>query len=146
MKRGTSASASTEPRGSASPGGQTLMSNATAGIVEDLGLEGVRFHEVGEHLLKDMERPQRLFQLDVDGLLGLPAPSGARAVSRARDLLATDLLGWTTLLHVVGDEAAVEAASRYKRSSAPRRERHGGRAVEAVADHALAFFERPRMR
>ena len=126
-------------------GGQTLMSNATAGIVEDLGLEGVRFHEVGEHLLKDMERPQRLFQLDIDGLTTeFPPLQTPRQSPVLGTLLATDLLGWSTLLRVVGDDEAVEAASRYQAIVGGAAEAHGGRTVEAVADHVLAFFERPR--
>ena len=126
-------------------GGQTLMSNATAGIVEDLGLEGVRFHEVGEHLLKDMERPQRLFQLDVDGLASeFPPLQTPRQSPVLGTLLATDLLGWSALLQAVGDDAAVDAASRYQAIVSSVAETHGGRTVEAVADHVLAFFERPR--
>ncbi len=49
-------------------GGQILLSNATAGIVEDLGIEGVKLRDLGEYRLKDIERPQRLFQAVVDGL------------------------------------------------------------------------------
>ena len=49
-------------------GGQILLSNATAGIVEDLGLDGVELLDLGEHTLKDILRPQRLFQLVVAGL------------------------------------------------------------------------------
>src|ERR671935_75021 len=49
-------------------GGQILLSNATAGIVEDLGLEGVELQDLGEHRLKDLHRPQRLFQVNSDDL------------------------------------------------------------------------------
>ena len=35
-------------------GGQILLSNATAGIVEDLGVEGVQLQDLGEHRLKDL--------------------------------------------------------------------------------------------
>lgn len=125
-------------------GGQTLMSNATAGIVEDLGLHGVRFHEVGEHRLKDMEWPQRLFQLDVEGLASEFPPLQLLGRSHyVGTLLATDLVGWSTVLRDLGDEAAVVAASRYHAIVSEAAETNGGRAVEAVADTALALFERP---
>jgi class 3 adenylate cyclase len=125
-------------------GGQTLMSNATAGIVEDLGLEGVRFREIGEHLLKDMERPQRLFQLDVDGLVSDFPPLQTGKTDVIGTVLATDLAGWGKLLRVVGDEAAVAAAARYHALVRFAAEAHGGRVVEAIADSTLALFERPR--
>ncbi|HET9323714.1 MAG TPA: adenylate/guanylate cyclase domain-containing protein [Gaiellaceae bacterium] len=123
-------------------GGQTLMSNATAGIVEDLGLHGVRFHEVGEHRLKDMERPQRLFQLDVEGLASEFPPLQDRS-HYFGTLLATDLAGWSNVLRGLGDEAALMAALRYQAMVSEAAEAHGGRAVEAVGDFALALFERP---
>ena len=52
----------------AAHGGQILVSNATAGIVEDL--ESVEFdlRDLGEFRLKDIARPQRLFELSVRGL------------------------------------------------------------------------------
>ena len=37
-------------------GGQILLSNATAGVVEDLGLDGFQLHDLGEHRLKDLDR------------------------------------------------------------------------------------------
>jgi class 3 adenylate cyclase len=123
-------------------GGQTLMSSATAGIVEDLGLDGIRFRELGEHRLKDLERPQRLFQLDVEGL-----SSDFPTLGRSHflgTLLATDLVGWSRPMRVLGDEAAVAAASRYHAIVSDAAEAHGGRAVEAVADSVIALFERPR--
>ena len=47
-------------------------------------------------------------------------------------------------LRVLGDEAAVAATSRYHAIIDRAAEMHGGRALELVGDHALAFFERPR--
>ena len=49
-------------------GGQTLLSRATAGIVDDEPLEGVRLRELGEYRLKDFDRAERIYQLDVEGL------------------------------------------------------------------------------
>ena len=52
----------------AAHGGQIVLSQATAGIVEDDELLDVRLRDLGDHLLKDIPLPQRLFQLDSDGL------------------------------------------------------------------------------
>ena len=49
-------------------GGQVLLSNATRELVEDDLPEDVRVRELGTYQLKDIERPERLFQLEIDGL------------------------------------------------------------------------------
>ncbi len=63
-------------------GGQVLVSHTTAGLLEDdeEDLPGITFRDLGEHRLKDISRPVRLYQLDIDGLptsfppLAVPAP------------------------------------------------------------------------
>jgi len=50
-------------------GGQALVSATTAGLLEDEGdLPGIRLRDLGEQRLKDIERPVRIFQLDIEGL------------------------------------------------------------------------------
>jgi len=49
-------------------GGQVLLSRATAGIVDDELTEGVGLRDMGEHRLQDFDRPERIYQLEVDGL------------------------------------------------------------------------------
>ena len=50
-------------------GGQVLVSPTTAGHLEDEDdLPGVALRDLGEHRLKDISRPVRLHQLDIDGL------------------------------------------------------------------------------
>ena len=44
-------------------GGQVLLSNATRELVED-DVGGVSVRELGSYRLKDIDRPERLFQLD----------------------------------------------------------------------------------
>jgi YVTN family beta-propeller protein len=53
---------------SAGHGGQVLLSNTTRELVEDDLPGGVRIVDLGEHQLKDLPRPERIFQLAVDGL------------------------------------------------------------------------------
>lgn len=67
---------------SAAHGGQVLLSNTTRELVEDDLPGDVRIVDLGEHRLKDLPRPERIFQLAVDGLpssfpplrTGEPAP------------------------------------------------------------------------
>ena len=44
-------------------GGQVLVSDATAGLVRDALPDGVGLLDLGEHRLKDLTRPERIFQL-----------------------------------------------------------------------------------
>ncbi|MEN4042869.1 MAG: adenylate/guanylate cyclase domain-containing protein [Anaerolineaceae bacterium] len=45
-------------------GGQILLSAATAGMIEDRLPPGARLVDLGEHRLKDLVRPEHIFQLD----------------------------------------------------------------------------------
>jgi class 3 adenylate cyclase/sugar lactone lactonase YvrE len=51
-------------------GGQVLISQSTASLLEDdeEDLPGIELRDLGAHHLKDIARPVRLYQLDVEGL------------------------------------------------------------------------------
>ena len=49
-------------------GGQILVSQTTQSLLEDDELPGLAFRDLGEHRLKDLDRPERIYQLDVQGL------------------------------------------------------------------------------
>ncbi|MBA2370097.1 MAG: tetratricopeptide repeat protein [Chloroflexi bacterium] len=49
-------------------GGQILVSDTTRALVHDQPGRGVALRDLGEHRFKDLERPQRVYQLLVDGL------------------------------------------------------------------------------
>ena len=53
---------------SAGHGGQVLLSQSTQAVLADEVLSGIRLRDLGEHLLKDLDRPERLFQLVVPDL------------------------------------------------------------------------------
>jgi WD40 repeat protein/class 3 adenylate cyclase len=68
-------------------GGQVLLSEATASLTGDVLPVGVRLLDLGHHLLKDIRRPEHIFQLEIEGLtaefpplrtLGTLPPEGAR--------------------------------------------------------------------
>ena len=50
-------------------GGQVLLSRSTSAVLEDERLDGISLRELGDHRLKDIDRPERLYQLLIDGLL-----------------------------------------------------------------------------
>jgi class 3 adenylate cyclase/tetratricopeptide (TPR) repeat protein len=71
----------------AAEGGQVLVSLAASSVLQDAELEGARLRELGEYWLKDLDRPERLYQLDVIGLqTTFPPPDGERPGSSALGL------------------------------------------------------------
>ena len=85
----------------AAHGGQILLSNTTRGLVEDELPRDVRLVDLGDHPLKDIDLPERIFQLNASGLphrfaplrvdAPLPPARGWRRpghISRERALLA----------------------------------------------------------
>src|SRR5919202_190704 len=63
----------------AAHGGQILASLAAFSVLADAELDGARLHELGEYWLKDLDRPERLYQLDAAGLKdAFPPPGQAR--------------------------------------------------------------------
>jgi hypothetical protein len=53
---------------SAARGGQVLLSSTTAGLVSDNLPPSVLLRDFGRHTLKDVDRPERVSQLVIDGL------------------------------------------------------------------------------
>jgi peptide/nickel transport system substrate-binding protein len=49
-------------------GGQVLASQATASLLADDELDGISVRDLGEHSLKDLDRPERIYQLEIEGL------------------------------------------------------------------------------
>jgi class 3 adenylate cyclase len=49
-------------------GGQVLLSRSTAGLIDDEDLQGIAVRDLGAHRLKGLDRPERIFQLLVEGL------------------------------------------------------------------------------
>jgi class 3 adenylate cyclase/DNA-binding NarL/FixJ family response regulator len=75
---------------SAAHGGQILLSQATYAVLADELLPDLRFRDLGEHMLKDLDRPERLYQLvapdlpsDFPPLRGTGAPSSDEAATAA---------------------------------------------------------------
>jgi class 3 adenylate cyclase len=132
----------------AAHGGQILLSNATAGIVEDQELADVQLRDLGEFSLKDLSRPQRLVELRVEGLEREFGPPTTIDSARSREphgrvqtLLATDIMGWGRMIRTIGDDAAMPIAAEYRRIVRETAAAHDGKTLEAVGDRVLAAFE-----
>lgn len=127
----------------AAHGGQIVLSHATAGIVEDQNLSGVSLCDLGEHSLKDIPQPQRLFQVEAQGLRSDFPPLGAPSVAGSiGTLLMTDLEGWGQIMRDLGDDAASAAATTYHRIVEEQVRAHNGRVIERGADATLSLFSR----
>ena len=72
--------------GGAAHGGQVLLSSATRELVAD-EVGGVAVRELGFYRLKDFDRPERLYQLDIDGLPSKFPPLRAEAAPPRRKRL-----------------------------------------------------------
>ncbi len=83
--------------GAAAHGGQVLPSGATRELVDD-EVGGVSVRELGLYRLKDFDRPERLYQLDIEGLQTAFPPLKAETVSerprqRRRAIVLSALAG-----------------------------------------------------
>jgi class 3 adenylate cyclase len=128
----------------AARGGQILVSNATAGIIEDAALPRADLVDLGEHRLKGLPRAQRLFQLSVAALpsqFGQPrTPEAVTQTSGAGTFLHTDLRSWRHVIHVLGDEATAALMADYYVTVSAAVEANNGTAFERTGDHVLAVF------
>lgn len=75
-------------------GGQTVMSGSTWELVRDRLPGGVSVRDMGEHGLKDLSRPEHVFQIDVPGVPGeFPALKSLDAVPNNLPEQLTDFVG-----------------------------------------------------
>ena len=78
--------------GAVGHGGQVLLSNATRELVEDELPPDTQVRELGAFELKDLDRPERLFQLEIDGLPSELPPLKAPKVAEPRQVRRRTLL------------------------------------------------------
>jgi class 3 adenylate cyclase/streptogramin lyase len=67
--------------GAVAHGGQVLLSSATRELVDD-NREGVAVRDLGSYRLKDFDQPERLYQLDIDGVQSTFPPLRAESIAR----------------------------------------------------------------
>ena len=87
-------------------GGQIVVSGTTAALIVDQLPQGTRLDDLGTHRLRDVPRPERLFQLTVDGLPSQFAkPRTAGVVAGNLPDRLTSFLGRDAELATIGEIA-----------------------------------------
>jgi class 3 adenylate cyclase len=127
----------------AARGGQILVSNATAGIIEDSDLQEVELIDLGTHHLSGLPREQRLFQVTVKGLraeFDRPRTETANRIPGIGTFLGADLTGFRDVIRLLGDEASAALASDFQARVGAAVESENGFVVERVGDQVLAVF------
>ena len=75
-------------------GGQTIISRATWELVQDSLPDGVTIRDMGEHGLKDLTRPEHVYQLEIEGLQNdFPALLSLNAIPNNLPEQLTDFIG-----------------------------------------------------
>jgi len=89
-------------------GGQTVLSGSTFEVMRDHVPDGVTITDMGLHRLKDLARPEQVFQLDIDDLpRSFPALRSLDAVPNNLPVQLTDFVGRRSELddakRIIGD-------------------------------------------
>ena len=118
-------------------GGQTVMSRATYELVRDELPDGVGVADLGEHRLKDLSRPEHVYQLEPQGHpVDVPPLASLDAVRTNLPVQATEFVGRTRELADL--EAAIER-SRLVTVLAPGGAGKTRLAIQAAADLSADF-------
>ena len=129
-------------------GGQVLLSGATAGVVDDVEIGDVALRDLGEYLLKDFDRPERLFQLIISGLASDFPP--LRAINQQPPLSGTVTIVLTEgrrmmrLVKELPHEHFETLINEYHRLVSQALVTAGGRGVETAGDSVAAGFATAR--
>ena len=131
-------------------GGQVLLSRSTAGLVDEDEIAGVALRDLGEHLLKDLERPERIYQVVTEGLAeSFPPIRTLTEVARRSEVptgtvsfVSTDMAGFRRLLRTGIDHyaAVMDEHDRLLRNVFEQ----NGHVVDVVGDSFLVAFARPK--
>jgi class 3 adenylate cyclase len=129
-------------------GGQVLVSRSTAGLAADEELEGVSLLDLGEHRLKSLESPERIFQLVIDGLENdfppLDTIEGAGLATETVTVLMTDLEGLTQRVRTLSPEQFRVLVAEYHRTLRRVLSESGGMGVASFFDTAIAVYRSAR--
>jgi class 3 adenylate cyclase len=129
-------------------GGQVLLSRSTAGLADDEEIEGIGLVDLGEHRLKGLEHPERIFQLAIEGLENdfppLDTIEGAGLSTETVTVLFADLSGATRHLHELPPEQFRALLADYHRTLGRVLSDSGGRGVFSFTDSAGAVYRSAR--
>jgi class 3 adenylate cyclase len=145
-------------------GGQILLSGAVAALVADDLPEGARLLDLGEHQLRDLTRPEHVFQvvsqnlpsdfpplMSLDALSDRPLPLvtsfGTLRVGEPdrvlTTLLLTDIVGSTVHLAELGDRRWQMLLEDHLLIARRSLVRFRGREIKTTGDGLLAIFDGP---
>jgi len=120
-------------------GGQTVLSGSTFEVMRDHVPEGVTITDMGLHRLKDLARPEQVFQLDVDELpRTFPALRSLDAVPNNLPVQLTDFVGRRSELE---DAKRIIGDTRLLTILAPGGAGKTRLAIQAAADLASDFSD-----
>jgi class 3 adenylate cyclase len=129
-------------------GGQVLLSRSTAGVLADEDVEGVGLLDLGEHRLKGLDRPERIFQLLIDGLENEFRPlntiEGAGLAAETMTVLISDLEGVSRRLRELPLDKFRTLVADYHRTLEGVLRDTGGRALSASGDTEIAVYRSAR--
>jgi predicted ATPase/class 3 adenylate cyclase len=118
-------------------GGQTLVSRSTFDLMQDGLPDGLTLTDLGFHRLKDLTRPEHVFQLDIDGLgRRFPRLRSLDAVPNNLPEQLTELIGRSREL---SDIDRLLARTRLLTILAPGGTGKTRLAIQAAADHTSRF-------
>jgi class 3 adenylate cyclase len=134
-------------------GGQVLLSRSTAGLVDEDEIPGLELRDLGEHVLKDLVRPERIYQLVSPGLREeFPPLRSVSELARSANQLptgtvtffVTDVVGSVALMRELGWVRYSIVLERYEEVVQSAVAAHGGQAFEIVGDSFIGAFARAR--
>jgi class 3 adenylate cyclase len=128
-------------------GGQVLLSKSTAALVEDTLLDGLSLRDLGVYRLKNLPRPERIFQLLIPDL---PADFPPLRSLETREhapgrvlttVLFADIAGSTERLVALGDRHWLALRTQYTALVRQELARRGGEAIDMVGGDVFAVFD-----
>lgn len=123
---------------SAAHGGQVLLSRATRDLLSDPPPGDLGFIDLGEHLLKSLDRAERLFQLGGEGLgSSFPPPRSLSVLPNNLPPRTTSFIGRAREMAALG--ALLDGASRLVTLTGPGGTGKTRLALEAAAGRLGAF-------
>jgi class 3 adenylate cyclase len=135
-------------------GGQVLVSRSTAGLVDEDETPDVALRDLGEHLLKNLDRPERVYQVVAAGLDEQfpPLMSVTELAKKAEaaelptgtvTFLVTDVVDYSQTVRSLGVQRVGPWLDCYDTVLTAVVEEHRGKIFELVGDSAVAVFARP---
>ena len=135
-------------------GGQVLLSRSTAGLVDEDETPDVVLRDLGEHLLKNLDRPERVYQVVAAGLdEHFPPLMSITELARKAEaaelptgtvtFLVTDVADYSETVRSLGVQRVGPWLDCYDMVLTAVVEKHRGKIFELVGDSAVAVFARP---